>query len=493
MEKSGFRVRIKDLDNLYRDFLSNRVVDNYLLGSLFLGTGPLGAILVNSTKVKGDFSVCFTLEANYTDEEGLQFEKLEIPIKFLNKSKDFAFEVVAKDASKLVVMDDLGLEEYFVKISDGDILIGFGYDETPLKPIVSSENFQKILETLGALVKVITIGLYQLNNLRVPKKTLLLSAEKEAKIETEADMAKADQTQAVDTPVSKLVIKPAQLLQQRPVYSFEAIGGQAEAKKELMSIAESLRYQDKYLEWGTRPPKGILLHGPSGTGKTILAGALANAIDANFYSINLSEIFSMWYGESAQFTQRIFDEARADMEYNQKPGLIFFDEIDALVGERDGSHEETGRVIQVILTNLDGLVPCTGLTVVAATNRLNAIDKAFLRPNRMDKLIKVDLPDGRDRQEIFLIHIDKSEKIARRQLFDRTTLAWPQITEQSDLMSGAEIAEIVRRVLEEKAREEIATSVKPGLAEHSDILRHLAGYERRTEAKAKIGFTASSR
>ena len=151
-----------------------------MLGSLFLGTGPLGAILVNSTKVKGDFSVCFTLEANYTDEEGLQFEKLEIPIKFLNKSKDFAFEVVAKDASKLVVMDDLGLEEYFVKISDGDILIGFGYDETPLKPIVSSENFQKILETLGALVKVITIGLYQLNNLRVPKKTLLLSAEKEA-------------------------------------------------------------------------------------------------------------------------------------------------------------------------------------------------------------------------------------------------------------------------------------------------------------------------
>ncbi|MEI6378917.1 MAG: ATP-binding protein [Candidatus Falkowbacteria bacterium] len=492
MEKSGFRVRIKDLDNLYRDFLSNRVVDNYLLGSLFLGTGPLGAISVNSTKVKGNFSVCFTLEANYTDEDGLQFERLKIPIKFLNKSKDFAFEVVASDASKVAVMDESGMEEYFIKISDDDLLIGFGYDETPRKQIVSQENFQKVLESLGALVKVITIGLYQSYNLRVPKKTLLLSAETDVRIETEDDAVKSDKTKKVDSALPKLVIKPSLIMQTKPVLTFDAIGGQAEAKNELMCIAESLKYQDKYQEWGTRPPKGILLHGPSGTGKTILAGALANAIDANFYSINLKEIFSMWYGESVQNTQRVFDEARADIEYTKKPGLIFFDEIDALVGDRDGSHEETGRVIQVILTNLDGLVPCTGLTVIAATNRLNAIDNAFKRPNRMDKLIKVDLPSAIDRQEIFLIHMDKSEKIASRLLFDRTTFNWPLVTEQSDLMSGAEIAEMVRRVLEEKARQEIATSVKPELATCSDILRHIAKYERRTKTKS-IGFAANSR
>jgi hypothetical protein len=146
--------------------------------------------------------------------------------------------------------------------------------------------------------------------------------------------------------------------------SFDEVGGQEEAKRELQAICLAIKEPEAYRRWGARPPKGVLMYGPPGTGKTLLARCLAAESGANFVHVRATDVASKWYGEAERRLQSVFDQAR-----RQAPAVLFFDEIDALARHREESHEATHRVVSTLLENMDGLEESKGIVVIAATNR----------------------------------------------------------------------------------------------------------------------------
>src|SRR5215207_4927571 len=192
---------------------------------------------------------------------------------------------------------------------------------------------------------------------------------------------------------------PVQRASYIPKASFHDVGGLEEAKRELEAVCLALSQPEVYQRWGTRPPKGVLLYGPPGTGKTLLARCVAGQANAEFIHVRAVDVGSMWYGEAEKKMQAAFDEAR-----KRAPCVIFLDEVDALTPPREMAHEATGRVVATLLENLDGLEPMEGVVVLAATNRMDAVDPAFTRPGRLDRLVHVPLPDEDGRHQILDVH-----------------------------------------------------------------------------------------
>jgi len=187
-----------------------------------------------------------------------------------------------------------------------------------------------------------------------------------------------------------------------PDIPWTAIGGLEEVKRELQEAVEwPLRYPDLYTKLGHAMPKGLLMHGPSGTGKTLLAKAVATESEANFISVRGPELLSKWVGESERGIREIFRRAR-----QAAPCVVFFDEIDSIAPTRGmgGDSMVTERVVSQLLTELDGIQALSGVVVLAATNRADMIDPALLRPGRFDKIVFVPMPDKTARQKILEIH-----------------------------------------------------------------------------------------
>jgi len=185
---------------------------------------------------------------------------------------------------------------------------------------------------------------------------------------------------------------------------------------------------------GIRPPRGILLYGPPGCSKTLMAKALATESGANFIAVKGPELFSKWVGESERAVREVFRKARA-----ASPCIVFFDEIDALAAQRGGEAGSSGvadRVVSQLLTEMGGIEELKNVTVIAATNRPDMIDRALLRPGRIDRMLYVSPPDTPSRERIFQIFLSKtphSEDISLQQL--------AKLTEG---FSGAEIAGVCR-------------------------------------------------
>lgn len=188
-----------------------------------------------------------------------------------------------------------------------------------------------------------------------------------------------------------------------PTVRWDDIGGLEEEKRLLREAVEiPLKDPDLFDEMGIRPPRGILLYGPPGSGKTMLAKAVATESEANFISIRGPELLSKWVGESEKGVREIFRKAR-----EAAPCIIFFDEIDSIApqrGSRSGDSGVTERVVNQILTEIDGVVLLKDVVVVAATNRPDLLDPALLRPGRIDRIIYIGAPDERARLEILKIH-----------------------------------------------------------------------------------------
>ncbi|MEJ2272146.1 MAG: AAA family ATPase, partial [Candidatus Bathyarchaeota archaeon] len=191
-----------------------------------------------------------------------------------------------------------------------------------------------------------------------------------------------------------------------PNVKWNDIGGLAEVKEELQEAIEwPLKYPEIFAHMNTSPPKGVLLYGPPGTGKTLLAKAVANESEANFISIKGPEVLSKWVGESEKAVREVFRKAR-----QASPTIIFFDELDSITpvrGSGYGGSQVTERVISQILTELDGLEELKDVVVIGATNRIDIVDPALLRPGRFDRLLSVPVPDLEARKEILKIHLDK--------------------------------------------------------------------------------------
>ena len=188
-----------------------------------------------------------------------------------------------------------------------------------------------------------------------------------------------------------------------PRVGWADIGGMDEARELLKEGIElPLKNPDAFRRLGIRPAKGFLLYGPPGTGKTLLAKAVAKESEANFISIKSSDLLSKWYGESEQQISRLFARAR-----QVAPCVVFIDEIDSLVPARGsgmGEPQVTGRVVNTMLAEMDGMEELSSVVVIGATNRPNLVDPAVLRPGRLDELVYVGTPDAAGREHILKIH-----------------------------------------------------------------------------------------
>ena len=234
-------------------------------------------------------------------------------------------------------------------------------------------------------------------------------------------------------------VKPSALREvqvQIPDVSWNDVGGLDELKEELKEAVEwPIKYKDAYDYVDVESPKGILLHGPPGTGKTLIAKALAKMTESNFISIKGPELLSKWVGESEKGVREIFRKARM-----AAPCIIFLDEVDALVPRRGsgGSNSHvTENVVSQILTEIDGLEELNNVLIIGATNRLDIVDEALLRPGRFDRIIKVPNSDAKGRKHIFEIHL-KNKPLGN-------DVKISEIVRLTDDFSGAEIAAVANR------------------------------------------------
>jgi len=237
-----------------------------------------------------------------------------------------------------------------------------------------------------------------------------------------------------------------EVLVQVPDVKWDDIGGLENAKQELKEAVEwPLKYPESFDKFGVTPPKGVLIYGPPGTGKTLLAKAVANESQANFIAVKGPELLSKWVGESEKGVREVFRKAK-----QTAPTVIFFDEIDSIASARSGSSTDSGvtqRVVNQLLTEIDGLEELQDVAVIAATNRVDIMDPALLRPGRFDRHVKVDDPDEKARLEIFKVHTKNMP------LDDDVDLEY--LAKNTEKYVGADIEAVCREAVMLTLREDI--------------------------------------
>lgn len=194
---------------------------------------------------------------------------------------------------------------------------------------------------------------------------------------------------------------------EKPDVSWDDVGGLDDQKREVTEVVElPLKQPELFLEVGISPPKGLLLHGPPGTGKTLLAKAVASSTDAYFIQVVGSELVQKFIGEGAKLVKEIFSLARQNA-----PAIVFIDELDALAARRievgTSGEREVQRTFMQLLSEIDGFKNLEGVKVIGCTNRIDILDPAILRPGRLDRLIKVPVPDKAGVEQIFSIHTQR--------------------------------------------------------------------------------------
>ena len=248
---------------------------------------------------------------------------------------------------------------------------------------------------------------------------------------------------------------------------FDDVAGEDEAKENLKEIVDYLHNPDKYKEIGASMPKGILLVGPPGTGKTMLAKAVAGEANVPFFSISGSEFVEMFVGMGASKVRDLFSQAK-----EKAPCIVFIDEIDTIGKKRDGQvggNDEREQTLNQLLTEMDGFEGNAGVVILAATNRPEALDPALTRPGRFDRRVPVELPDLKGREEILKVHA-KKVKIA-------DDVDYSKIARMASGASGAELANIVNEAALRAVRDGRGFAAQSDLEESVEVV--IAGYQKK--------------
>ena len=259
---------------------------------------------------------------------------------------------------------------------------------------------------------------------------------------------------------------------------FSDVAGEDEAKENLSEIVDYLHNPNKYREIGATMPKGILLVGPPGTGKTMLAKAVAGESNVPFFSMSGSEFVEMFVGMGASKVRDLFKQAK-----EKAPCIVFIDEIDAIGQKRDGrfgGNDEREQTLNQLLTEMDGFEENTGVIILAATNRPESLDPALTRPGRFDRRVPVELPDLKGREEILKVHA-KKVKVDEHVDFSK-------IARMASGASGAELANIINEAALRAVRDGRRFVTQSDLEESIEVV--IAGYQKKnailTDAEKKI-------
>ncbi|OGM14737.1 cell division protein FtsH [Candidatus Woesebacteria bacterium RIFCSPHIGHO2_02_FULL_42_20] len=353
-------------------------------------------------------------------------------------------EVVVQDQKLIVTYND-GETKHSTKepsISFSELLDRSGIDPTQVNYVISDQSLGKIFgEVIGLVLPILLMaGLF-----------LLILRSQNRGVQDIFSFGKSR---------ARLFAKGKQDI------TFADVAGVDEAKKELEEIVDFLKNPAKYRAVGARTPKGVLLFGPSGVGKTLLAKAVAGETGVPFFSMAGSEFMEMLVGVGASRVRDLFAQAKA-----QAPAIIFIDEIDAIGRQRGrgfvGGHDEREQTLNQILVEMDGFTPNDNVIVVAATNRGDLLDPALLRPGRFDRRITLDMPDKEGRLAILKIH-SKNKKFVE-------SVNWDRVADRTVGFSGADLENMLNEAAIYAARnnkkevnmediEEAATKVKLGPA-----------------------------
>lgn len=248
---------------------------------------------------------------------------------------------------------------------------------------------------------------------------------------------------------------------------FSDVAGEDEAKESLAEIVDYLHDPSKYKEVGASMPKGILLVGPPGTGKTMLAKAVAGEANVSFFSMSGSEFVEMFVGMGAAKVRDLFKQAK-----EKSPCIVFIDEIDAIGKKREGNiggNDEREQTLNQLLTEMDGFEENSGVIILAATNRPESLDPALTRPGRFDRRVPVELPDLKGREEILRVH---AKKVKASQNID-----FSKIARMASGASGAELANIVNEAALRAVRNGRKTVTQEDLEESIEVV--IAGYQKK--------------
>lgn len=326
---------------------------------------------------------------------------------------------VAGDSIKVTYTDDKTAES--MKESNSvlsDVLINLGVDKTKLQKVEIVVNAEEqsvwswlLPALLYGILPLVLIGFFLWTMLR---------------------QTKAGAMQVFDFTRARARIFGAEGHDKQRI-TFKDVAGLKEAKEELIEIVDFLKFPKKYLEMGAKIPRGVLLLGPSGVGKTMLARAVAGEANVPFFSISGSEFVEMFVGVGSARVRDLFSMAK-----KSSPSIIFIDELDAIGRHRGagigGGHDEREQTLNMILVEMDGFERESGVIVMAATNRGDILDPALLRPGRFDRKIVLDAPDVHDREEILKIH-SKEKPLAEN-------INFKEIAERTPGFSGADLANV---------------------------------------------------
>lgn len=237
-----------------------------------------------------------------------------------------------------------------------------------------------------------------------------------------------------------------------PNVSWEDIGGLEEVKRDLKELVQyPVEHPEKFEKFGMSPSKGVLFYGPPGCGKTLMAKAVANECQANFISVKGPELLTMWFGESEANVRDVFEKAR-----QSAPCVLFFDELDSIAQQRGGSSGDGGgaadRVMNQLLTEMDGVGAKKNVFIIGATNRPDIIDTALMRPGRLDQLIYIPMPDYESRLSILRATLRKSPVSKDVDL--------NYLASQTDKFTGADLTEICQSACKLAIREEIERDIE---------------------------------